>query len=58
MDRQAPLVSPRRHRIVRWAMLVVTTINAKTFDITDSVTFTPFGRKAAVKQAYRSYVKC
>jgi prepilin-type N-terminal cleavage/methylation domain-containing protein len=37
---------------------VVTTINAKTFDVTDSVTFVPFGRKAAVKQAYRSYVKC
>jgi prepilin-type N-terminal cleavage/methylation domain-containing protein len=36
----------------------ITTINAKTFDITDSVTFVPIGRKAAVKQAYRSYVKC
>ncbi len=37
---------------------VVTTVNAKTFDVTDSVTFVPFGRKAAVTQAYRSYVKC
>ena len=36
---------------------VVTTVNAKTFDVTDSVTFVPFGRKAAVQQAYRSYVK-
>jgi prepilin-type N-terminal cleavage/methylation domain-containing protein len=36
----------------------VTAINARTFDVTDSVSFVPISRRATVKQAYRSYVKC
>jgi prepilin-type N-terminal cleavage/methylation domain-containing protein len=36
----------------------VTPINPRTFDITDSVSFVPISRRAKVKQAYRSYVKC
>lgn len=36
----------------------VTTVATKTFDVTDSVTYVPISRKNAVKQAYRSYVKC
>ena len=37
---------------------MVTQINPRTFDVTDSVSFVPISRRAAVKQAYRSYVKC
>lgn len=36
----------------------VTTINAHMYDVTDSVSFVPISRRATVKQAYRSYVKC
>jgi prepilin-type N-terminal cleavage/methylation domain-containing protein len=36
----------------------VTQKTPRMFDVTDSVTFVPISRRAAVKQAYRSYVKC
>ena len=36
----------------------VTKINARTFDITDSVSYVPLSRRSTVTQAYRSYVKC
>jgi prepilin-type N-terminal cleavage/methylation domain-containing protein len=36
----------------------VTTIDPRTFDVTDSVSFVPISRRAVVKQAYRSLVKC
>jgi len=36
----------------------VTKLDARTFDVTDSVSFVPISRRATVKQAYRSYVKC
>jgi prepilin-type N-terminal cleavage/methylation domain-containing protein len=36
----------------------VTKINPHMFDVTDSVSFVPISRRAGVKQAYRSYVKC
>jgi prepilin-type N-terminal cleavage/methylation domain-containing protein len=39
----------------RWS---VTQVAPHTFDVTDSVSFVPISRVAAVKQAYRSYVKC
>jgi prepilin-type N-terminal cleavage/methylation domain-containing protein len=36
----------------------VTKINAHTFDVADSVSFVPMSRRAAVKRAYRSVVRC
>jgi prepilin-type N-terminal cleavage/methylation domain-containing protein len=36
----------------------VTKISARTFDITDSVSYVPLSRRSTVTQAYRSYVKC
>ena len=40
----------------KWTVTVITA--NKVFDVTDSVTYVPISRKNAVKQAYRSYVKC
>jgi prepilin-type N-terminal cleavage/methylation domain-containing protein len=36
----------------------VTAKDAHTFDVADTVSFVPISRRAAVKRAYRSYVKC
>ncbi|MEP7065330.1 MAG: prepilin-type N-terminal cleavage/methylation domain-containing protein [Gemmatimonadota bacterium] len=36
----------------------VTQISSRVFDVTDSVSFVPISRRAVVKQAYRSYVRC
>jgi prepilin-type N-terminal cleavage/methylation domain-containing protein len=36
----------------------VTAINARTFYVNDTLSFVPISRRATVKQAYRSYVKC
>jgi prepilin-type N-terminal cleavage/methylation domain-containing protein len=36
----------------------VTKINARTFDVTDSLSYVPISRRSTVKQAYRSYVTC
>lgn len=35
-----------------------TQINPHTYDVTDSVSYVPISRRATVKQAYRSYVRC
>jgi prepilin-type N-terminal cleavage/methylation domain-containing protein len=35
-----------------------TKINAHTYDVLDSLSYVPISRRATVKQAYRSYVKC
>ncbi|MEO6211276.1 MAG: prepilin-type N-terminal cleavage/methylation domain-containing protein [Gemmatimonadaceae bacterium] len=37
---------------------VVTKINARMFDVTDSLSYVPISRRSPVKQAYRSYVTC
>jgi prepilin-type N-terminal cleavage/methylation domain-containing protein len=37
---------------------VATTINSRTFDVTDSITFVPMSRRAQITQVYRSYVRC
>jgi Tfp pilus assembly protein PilV len=37
---------------------VVTTVNTRTFDVTDSVTFVPMSRRTQVTQVYRSLVRC
>jgi len=36
----------------------VTKISTRVYDVTDSLSYTPSSRRAVVKQAYRSYVKC
>jgi prepilin-type N-terminal cleavage/methylation domain-containing protein len=36
----------------------VTAINTRTFYVNDTVSFVPISRRATVKQAYRSYVRC
>lgn len=36
----------------------VSKISTRMYDVTDSLSFTPSARRAVVKQAYRSYVKC